>query len=50
MKFSENMWLKIILKVTKKQGFTLPLEDAFLEKPHRGEVKLTIKLMRGQSH
>ena len=29
----------IILKVTKKQGFTLSLEDTFFEKP-QGEVKL----------
>ena len=31
----------IILKVTKKQGFTLSLEDTFLEKPQGGggEVK-----------
>ena len=33
MKFSERKWLMIILKVTKKQGFTLSLESAFLEKP-----------------
>ena len=26
----------IILKVTKKQGFTLSLEDTFLEKPQGG--------------
>ena len=34
MKFSEKMWLKVKLKVRKKQAFTLSLEDAFLEKPH----------------
>ena len=33
MKFSGKMCLMIILKVTKKQGFTLPLEDTFFEKP-----------------
>ena len=27
------MCFKIILKVTKKQGFTLSLEDTFFEKP-----------------
>ena len=27
------MWLIIILKVTRKQGFTLSLEDTVLEKP-----------------
>ena len=32
MKFSGKMCLKITLKVTKKQGFTLSLENAFLEK------------------
>ena len=35
MKFSGKMFLMIILKVTKNQGFTLPLEDTFFEKPHR---------------
>ena len=34
------MCLKIILKVTKNQGFTLSLEDTFFEKPQRG-FKLT---------
>ena len=36
MKFLGKMWLMVILKVTKIQGFTYPLEDTFLEKP---EVK-----------
>ena len=36
MKFSGKMCFKIIFKVTKSQGFTLSLEDAFFEKP-RGE-------------
>ena len=31
------MWLKIILKVTKKQGFTLSLEYVFFEKPQESE-------------
>ena len=31
------MCLKIILKVTKNQGFTLTLEDTFFEKPQGGE-------------
>ena len=35
MKVSEKMCLKIILKVTKDQGFTLSLEDTF-SKNHRG--------------
>ena len=33
MKFSGKMCFKIILKVTKKQGFTVSLEDTFFEKP-----------------
>ena len=33
MKFSGKMCLKMILKVTKNQGFTLSLEDTFFEKP-----------------
>ena len=33
MKFSGKIWFMIILKVTKKQGFTLSSEDTFLEKP-----------------
>ena len=30
------MWLIMILKVTKKQGFTLSLEDTIFEQPQRG--------------
>ena len=33
MTFSGKMCFKIILKVTKYQGFTLSLEDTFFEKP-----------------
>ena len=44
MKFSGKMCLKIVLKVTKSQGFTLSLEDTFLEKP-KGVVKLTPSLL-----
>ena len=36
MKFSGKMCLKIILKVTKNQGFTFSLEDTFFEKPQGG--------------
>ena len=36
MKLSEKMCLKIILKVTKDQGFTLSVEDTFFEKPQGG--------------
>ena len=38
MKFSEKMCLKMILKVTKTQGFTLSLKDAFSEKPQWGQI------------
>ena len=38
MKFSAKMWLMIILKVTKKHGFTLSLEDTFFKKPQGGGV------------
>ena len=33
MKFSGEMWLKIMLKISKNQGFTLSLEDTFFKKP-----------------
>ena len=36
MKFSGKMFLKIISKVTKKQGFSLSLEDTLFEKPQEG--------------
>ena len=39
MKFGGKMSLMIILKVTKKQGFTLSLGNTFFEKP-QGGVKL----------
>ena len=35
IKFSGKMWLMIILRVTKKQGLALSLEDTFYEKPQR---------------
>ena len=39
MKFSGNMCLMIILKVTKNQGFTLCLEDTIFKKPQgRGQI------------
>ena len=41
MKFSGKMCLKIILKVTKNQGFTLSVEDTFFKKPQGERVKLT---------
>ena len=42
MKLSGKTWLMIILRATKKQGFTLSLEKTFLEKPQEvGVVKLT---------
>ena len=36
MQFSGKVRLMVILKVTKKQGFTLFFEDIFLEKPQSG--------------
>ena len=36
MKFSGKMCLKIILEVTKKQGFSLSLENMLFEKPQGG--------------
>ena len=36
MKFSGKMCLKIILKVTKNQGFSLSLENMLFEKPQWG--------------
>ena len=39
MNFSGKMSLKIILKVTKDQVFTLFLEDTFFEKPQGGARK-----------
>ena len=41
MKFSGKMRLLIIIKVAKKQGFLLALENTFLKKNKGGEVKLT---------
>ena len=38
MKFSEKMCLKIMLKVTKNQGFTLSLKDTFFEKPQEVQI------------
>ena len=37
MKFSGKMSLKIILIVTKKQGFTFSLENTFPKKPQGEE-------------
>ena len=37
VKFLGKMWLMLILKVTKNQGFILSLEHIFLEKPQGGE-------------
>ena len=36
MKFSGKTWLIIILKVTKKKGFTLSLENKYMEKTQEG--------------
>ena len=37
MKFSGKICFKIMLKVTKNQGFTLSLGDTFFEKPQGGQ-------------
>ena len=47
MKFSGKMYLKIILKVTKTQGFTLSLEDTFFEKP-QGVGRFRVKADKRQ--
>ena len=36
----------IILKVTKKQGFTLSLEDTIFEKPQKPETFLVLKKLK----
>ena len=36
IKFSGKIWLMIIIKVTKNEGFTLSLEDTVFEKPQGG--------------
>lgn len=36
-KFSEKMWFLITLKVTKKQGFSLSLENTLYGKPERSD-------------
>ena len=36
MKFSGKMWLMIILKLTKNQGFTLSLEGTYFKKSQGG--------------
>ena len=41
MKFLGKMWLIIILKITKNQGFILSLEDTFLENYKNGGAELT---------
>ena len=46
MKFSGKVWLMIILKFIKKQGFTLSLENTVLEKT-AGGFKLNPQLFQG---
>ena len=47
MKFSRKIYLKIILKVTKNQGFSLYLEDTLFEKPWGGEGRSQIDPISG---
>ena len=49
MKFSGKTWFMMILKVTKKQGFTLSLENTFLEKPQRERNFRVMKISRVRS-
>ena len=44
--FPGKMWPMIISKVTKKQAFTLSLEDTFFEKPQRGPFPQPFKGQR----
>ena len=46
MKFLEKMRLMIRLKVTKNQGFTLSLENKFLQKP-QGASKWPLPALLG---
>ena len=45
MKFSGKVCFKIILKVTKNQGFTLSLDDTIFEKPQGEEEGGGVKLI-----
>ena len=44
MKFSEKMWLMIIFKVTKSQGFIFSLKDTFLGKTQKGSNYVQYKV------
>ena len=50
MKFSGKICLKIILKFTKNQGFSLSLEDTFFGKPQGEGVNLTSSAVLGLTH
>ena len=52
MKFSEKMCLMIIIKVTKKQSFTLSSEDTFLKKKNtgRGQIDLLPPITHTHTH
>ena len=39
MEFPGKIWLLILLKVTKKQSFTLSPENTFFEKPQNHRVR-----------
>ena len=45
VKFPGKIWLMIILNVTKKQGFTIFLENTFSDK-QQGWIKLPLSLLR----
>ena len=50
LKFSEKIWLMIILKVTKNQGFTLSQQHAILEKPQGGFLPTQNSLIHRFTH
>ena len=49
MKFSGKMCIKIMLKVTKNQGFIFSLEDTFFEKPRGGGRQIDPPVVLGLS-
>ena len=44
IKLSEKMWLMIILKVAKTQGFNISLRNTFLKKPQGAQIEPPIFL------
>ena len=46
VKFSGKMWLMALLKATKKQAFSLSLEETFFEKPQGTAAVLQLRTKR----